>query len=337
MTSHWLEADQRYIPAHQQPALLIDIAKSRGIALDRLLSHTGIFYDDVLCGALDISPEQYLRLIQNAEKLLKSDDLSFLFGHRFFPGNYGPLTEAMIQSENLLQALELICQYNTHALPLMNIQMHLDDNYCHLNFFDCTRAGNQGRFLIETTAAAISQMSRWLSGKHLPWQFYFSYSKPVYQEQYLVHVSGEHIFDSHSDAMVLPKEHLLAPFNRGNITACAVARRQCETHFGDSALPFLSSVYRYLYQEARRSPSLIRTAEHFGMSPATFKRKLKKHRCSFQVIQDCVRKQVAVYLFTHCGYTNELVAHHLNFADVNNFRRSFKRWTGLNPSLFKQS
>ncbi len=337
MSLHWLETDHRFIAAHQQPGLLIDIAQSRGIDLNRLFAHTGIFYEDVLRGDLNISTDQFLRLIRNSQKLLKGDDISFLFGHRLFPGNYGPVTEAILQSENLLKALEVICNYKQVASPMLNLQMHLDEDHCHLNLFDCSGAGPQMIFLLEATAAAISQMGRWLTGQNLPWRFCFSHPEPKYIEQYEVHLAGEYTFSSQVDSLMLPKEYLLQPLSRGSSTGYAVSLQQCESLYSATPEPFLTCIYEYLYAEVKSSPSLIRTADYFGMSPATFKRKLKKHRVNFQEIQDCVRKQVAVYLFTYCNYTNEQVAAYLNFADVNNFRRSFKRWTGLTPSLFKQS
>ncbi|MGO0307381.1 hypothetical protein ACTL6P_12370 [Endozoicomonas acroporae] len=77
----WLENDSRFIKAHQQPAVLIDLASSRGIEKHRLLRHTGLFYEDIITGNVIISPEQFLQLISNTRKLLKGDDVSFLFGH----------------------------------------------------------------------------------------------------------------------------------------------------------------------------------------------------------------------------------------------------------------
>jgi AraC-like DNA-binding protein len=38
----------------------------------------------------------------------------------------------------------------------------------------------------------------------------------------------------------------------------------------------------------------------------------------------------------HRGCDNETVARHLGFHDANNFRRSFKRWTGMTPMLLRQ-
>ncbi|MOA47520.1 HTH-type transcriptional regulator GadX [compost metagenome] len=72
------------------------------------------------------------------------------------------------------------------------------------------------------------------------------------------------------------------------------------------------------------------------MSPATLKRKLHKHGTHYQEQRDLVRKHVALYLYRIKGYSNEEVAAYLHFHDATNFRRSFKRWTGLSPSALRQ-
>ena len=47
----------------------------------------------------------------------------------------------------------------------------------------------------------------------------------------------------------------------------------------------------------------------------------------------CIRDR---YLYRVKGYSNEEVAAYLQFNDSTNFRRSFKRWTGLSPSALRQ-
>jgi len=89
------ECDTRFIPAHHQPALLIDLALSRGIDSHRLLRGTGLFYADIAEGRAKLSPEQFVTLIGNAQRLLDADDSSFLFGQRLLPGHYGEASHTL--------------------------------------------------------------------------------------------------------------------------------------------------------------------------------------------------------------------------------------------------
>jgi AraC-like DNA-binding protein len=61
------------------------------------------------------------------------------------------------------------------------------------------------------------------------------------------------------------------------------------------------------------------------------KRKLKKHHTTFQQQIDMARKNTAIYLFQVKHFNNQQIAEYLRFNDMNNYRRAFKRWTGLSP------
>jgi AraC-like DNA-binding protein len=95
-------------------------------------------------------------------------------------------------------------------------------------------------------------------------------------------------------------------------------------------------VYDYLSDHIRCSPTLEQTAAAFAVSPATLKRHLARHGSHFQAELDQVRSHASLRLM-HRGYDNDAVAHYLGFHDASNFRRSFKRWTGLTPMLLRQA
>ncbi|MBC7993255.1 MAG: helix-turn-helix transcriptional regulator, partial [Rhizobacter sp.] len=99
----------------------------------------------------------------------------------------------------------------------------------------------------------------------------------------------------------------------------------------------LGALYRYLLEHVRLAPGLEQTAQHFGISPATLKRRLLAHGTHFQAELDQVRTHVALQLYQCRGFDNEQVARYLGFNDAANFRRSFKRWTGLTPSSLRDS
>lgn len=97
----------------------------------------------------------------------------------------------------------------------------------------------------------------------------------------------------------------------------------------------LGAVYAHLRGGLLRdgmAPSLDDTAQHLGLSPATLKRRLAAEGTHFQAELDALRSHLAMLLFRFGGLDNDAVARRLGFHDVPNFRRSFKRWTGLTPS-----
>jgi len=332
------ECDTRFIAAHHQPAVLIDLALSRGIGSHQLLRGTGLFYEDITSGRARISPAQLLTLISNAQRLLDADDSSFLLGQRLLPGHYGETSHALNHACTLLQALEHLQQFRALLSPLLTPRLLLDDKQAHLYWVESWGTEEQQRFLVEASLTAVVAMIRRLSGERLPWRFYFSYSQPRHIEQYWVHLSENLTFDSQWTMMSLPRKYLHTPWPNASTTAGQVAQQASHAQLASLGwqCSFIDQLYDYLLANIRAPLNLERVAQAFEMSPASLKRKLQKQGTHFQEQLDLVRKHVALYLYQMKGYSNEEVASYLCFNDTTNFRRSFKRWTGLVPSSLSQ-
>lgn len=334
----WYENDSRFIPGHWQPAVLIDLALSRGIDSHRLLRGTGLFHEDLLGGQALLSPQQFLQLLDNGERLLAADDTRFLFGQRLLPGHYGAASHALQHAANLGQALEILGRQRALLSPLLSPRLLLDEHNLHLYWLESCGAGNQQRFLVESAMTALLAMSRWLAGAPLPWQVSLARPRPRQVEQYWVHLGEQVRFDAPMDLLSLPRQYLHKPWPSAVHTAGLVASQQGEQQL--QALGFhcslLDHLYRHLLANLRQPPQLESVAQALGMSPSTLKRKLHKHGTHFQEQLDLARKHMALYLYQIKGHSNDEVAAYLQFHDATNFRRSFKRWTGLPPSAMRQ-
>ncbi|MEK1906450.1 MAG: AraC family transcriptional regulator ligand-binding domain-containing protein [Pseudomonas sp.] len=334
----WYENDSRFIPGHWQPAVLLDLALSRGLDSHRLLRGSGLFHEDILAGQAKLSPQQFRCLIDNSQRLLAADDSSFLFGQRLLPGHYGAASHALQQAGNLQQALDILRQQRALLSPLLSPRVLLDEQQVHIYWLDSCGAGEQQRFLLEAGMTALVGMSRWLSGERLPWRCSFSHAQPRYVEQYWVHLGENVQFGAPLDVISLPREYLHKPWPGASLTAGKVAQQHSRAQLDELGFDasLLDRLYSHLLGNIRQAPQLDSVAAAFGMSASTLKRKLQKHGTHFQEQLDLARKHVAIYLYQVQGYSNDEVAAYLQFHDATNFRRSFKRWTGLAPSALRR-
>ncbi len=334
---NYYERDLRFIPAQHQPACLLDLALSRELDSHRLLRGTGLFQEDIIAGQRLISAEQYLRLVDNCRQGSGGEELGFLFGQRLLPGHQGAASGALMHAANLQEALDLLIRHRARFSPLLAPRLLVEERFACLYWVDACGVGGARRILVESGMTAVTALCRWLSDERLPWKYLFAHSRPDYIEQYQAHLGLNLQFDCHVDAMLIPRDYLVKPWPRASLTAGQAAQRdalreQEQLGLGEGVL---EHVYRLLQREARDPLSLDRLAERMGISPATCKRKLQKHQTHFQAVHDEVRKHVALYLYWSRGYSNEEVAEYLRFTDTTNFRRSFKRWTGLVPSAVR--
>lgn len=332
-----LECDRAFMPAHYQPACMLDLALNRGFDSHRLLRGTGLFHEDILGGNRLISPQQCFQLTDNLRQIMPADDVSFLLGQQWLPGHFGPASHAIRHADTLHTALQRLETLSPFLSPLQRPRLRVDEHYAYLYWLDSYGSGKNHVFLLEAAFAAVTGMCRWLSGQRLPWQFQLRHSEPRYIEQYWVHLGEDLRFGCPLDQMRLPREYLTTAWAGASVTAGQVAHQESLELMKSlpAQLSFLDQLYDYLGANLRQPLGLERVAEAFSVSPATFKRKLSKHGTHFQYQLDQARICVAVDLYLSKGYSNEEVAEYLNFNDSTNFRRSFKRWTGLLPSELK--
>jgi len=337
-TSAWLDSDTRFIAARGQPACLIDLALSRGIDSHRLLKGTGLFYEDLLEHDPLINARQFHRLIDNARQLLAADDSAFLFGQQVLPGHYGATSNVLLQADSVLQALQHLQRFKALLSPLCMPVIWLDEQSLYLYWLESFDSGKNARFVADFSMTAVTALCRQVSGHALPWQYHLAHAEPVYVEQYWVHL-GEHLrFDSPISFMRLPREYLINRAGQASAVLGGIAEQQSLQQL--QALPAPESLtdglFGYLCERISRLPGLERVAADFGMSVATFKRRLQREGTHFQAQLDRARTLIAMDLYLRRGFSNEAVAGYLRFNDRTNFRRFLKRLTGRSPKDLRQ-
>ncbi|MEC5161235.1 MULTISPECIES: AraC family transcriptional regulator [unclassified Janthinobacterium] len=330
------QAGDACIAAQHQPALVLDYARSRDAEDAVVLRGTGLDAGALPAAASLVSPDQYVRLLANVARALGSADTSFMLGQQMLPGHYGAVSHALLQAQNLRQALDILVACQTRLCPLLRPRWRDEGGQATLYWVDSFGAPSLLPLLVEMHMAAVAALCRWLGGERLPWRFCFNRGAPRHSEQHEAHLGPSLSFNCHLDAMLIDSHWLARPWPRGNAMAAAVALRALEL---EAAAPpsLLDALYDYLLEHIRCAPTLERSAAAFGVSPATLKRHLARHGSHFQAELDQVRTHAAIYLFHTRRYDNDAVARHLGFHDATNFRRSFKRWTGMTPSLLRDA
>ena len=321
------ELDTAFIPAQGWPKTLIDLALARGLPEHKLLRNTGIFYADVVHKKLLLTALQLFRLIENLLKYPQAYELAFLTGSHFFTSRYpASIDIALNNAENAQCFLDVCIAYSDYLSPLLGMHLHFESDRLVIYWHDNFGAANVMPFLLAMTHSAVRHFTRRRSGNLLQWSYYFNHGKPAQIEQYQVHLGERTCFNSHTAALAIPRAELHIPWPKPQpFTA------DYNNSIAISPRGFLHEVYFYLQSNLQYQPNLQLCAGAFGMSPASLKRKLHKHRSSFQQQLDLVRKHRVFHLLSDAGITQEKIAQQLHFYDAANLRRAFKRWTGQLP------
>jgi AraC-like DNA-binding protein len=326
--NHFLCLQDKQIAAHQFATCLVDLAVSRGVNKDKLLRGTGIFVDDLQYNK-KLSASQLLQLVTNAQAFTPGYDCAFQLGRRLFSGNDSVLSNTILHSRNLAQALKLMMLLGSQICPFFDCTSYQAADRQYLIINQAIGCHEQSQFLIEAYCSALISAVKLLCGQRIPMYFSFPFSRPKYIQEYEENLGFRVNFSQSLFTISFEKKLLSMACLQRSDSLKWYTLKQAKT----SSMPkrgFLAEVRHIINQND--SPSLQCVATHFAMSPSTFKRKLKLHNASFQQLQDLLGKQQAIYLLQIKQLTNEQSAQLLQFNDIPNFRRSVKRWTGLTPN-----
>jgi len=79
-----------------------------------------------------------------------------------------------------------------------------------------------------------------------------------------------------------------------------------------------------------------KAARHLGFSVRTLTRRLQDEGVSFRELLEDAREQLALAWMTDPGAEIHEVAYLLGYSDPSTFHRSFRRWTGMTPTVWRR-
>lgn len=338
----YFEHSDKAINAQLLVILLVELAKQRGVQADKLLKGTKLFQQDLAKPQLRIAHQQFVKLISNSLKYLPQADVPFLLGSRLFPMYLGAIGQALKHTRNIESMIRLVTCKQLAIFPFMFMRSAATKQHKYLLFNQAisNESLEYQRFMTEMLVSVLVSIAK---QKNIPVsriECKFPYEKPNHIEQYQAYLPIAYRF---SNAAEPPFSSLQVKFDLGLVkTELADSNPVLTAHYlkqitrERQSVGFLQFMMQRLYEQLanRGDISLEWLAEQLGYSAATLKRKLASHGTSYQQLIDSMRQQTAVFLLTEQGFNNEKIAHELKFSDITNFRRSFKRWTGMTPSHF---
>lgn len=320
--------DYPFIPAHHQLSLLIDFAEQYGVDHHILLSGSGIFLQDILQGKKLISYHQFQYILNRANHLFKGEDLRFLFGERCLTTSFNDAFQSIRYAKTLDDVFARYIEF--HALVCPWLIPKIIYNQEEIIIYWLNSQAPEKLHLIEMTMSAVKAMCQTAYQKKLDWIFEFNSQEPEYIEQYWTHLGSNLKFNQPIHCMRLSRSYLadVLPQHALTISSVSYLKAQQYLHEQQLNLSFLEHIDQYIMQNIQYAVTLEQVATYFNMSPATLKRRLKKHNTHFQAQLDQSRLHTAIILNRVHGFKAEQIAQHLAISDLTNFKRALKRWCG---------
>lgn len=287
--------------------------------------------------ALRVSYRQARSFVQRALQALNAPDAGLRIGSLGSIGGFGLLGLAMMTSATLGEAMLAGITYHKICGCLLELNFEaINEQEVALVAQPCFADAELLPFFCEELFASCLMVARELVGPTLlPARVEFAYPRPAHAEAYVALFGPEVRFDASQCRLVIATEWLARPLPGYNpLTAkqaLALCAQQMTPAGGEPHQEIVAAVERLLREQMDQQPKLNDVARTLNLSERSLRRKLAESGRIFREIHDRVRAERALQLLQAGQLSVADVGHAVGYSDPREFRRAFKRWTGMPP------
>ena len=317
--------------------VLNNLVQKYGISTQQLLEGTGIS-PSLLHGTLPLPEQQFTRVCERALRLTADPALGLRFGQAMNISTHGVLGYALMSSAKVADVLQLLLQYHRMLMPSLRLSLIEEQQFVALECSGQHVSESLERFWVESFYAAVVVSGRFLVGDGaIDVSLHLDYSEPDYGDVYAEVFGFPVFFNAAARRLMFPKPSLDLPLATANPAVRAIFREQCNSLLPAQGgqTPVAGRVQQILLLRSGDFPAAAQVAKQLFMSERTLRRRLSEEGKSFQQLLDQVRLRLACEYLRNTGLPVTEVARLVGFNDVTNFRRAFKRWSGLLPSVLR--
>lgn len=318
-------------------AYLLKRMEARGVRSRALLAGSGLEVGDLKNPACRPSITQY-RVVLRRIVELSPPGIGIAIGLETTISDEGVLGYAALASATLRDVNALIKTY----LPVVDeLTVYSDDvvkGEWHIEFDTTHPMGDVLPLLIEELFARSKSEFKAYTGVDIPFKrLELAYPEPPHGQMYRDVFRCPIRFGRARNRLVVDAKYLDLPIVFSNPEVCRLLEQQCAVLLGEinHSASLGATVRRTLVLNPGKYPSLGEMCATLGHSPTSLKRKLREEGETYQQILDGIRKDLAIRYLSETRLSPKEIGYRLGFANVHNFRRAFKAWTGVNPSHYQ--
>lgn len=319
---------------------LVDYAQVRGVAPEAWFAGTGLSVALVQQPETLVSYRQAATLIRRALRALSADAVGLQLGSREGLVSFGMLGFAMLSSRTFLEAAETGMQHHQASGSLMDVTMEFSSTTATLQAYERFPDAELLPFLCEELFSSSVAMARAMLGHDVfPLRVDLSYPPPTYAAAYRRLFNCPVHFNCDANRMVLDAVLLNKPLPMHSPVSFSAALEVCRKRIEPTALlqDVIASVEGLLRENFRQRLSMAQIANRLNVTERTLRRHLLDAGQNFSAIRDRVLEQQARSLLNESLLPIATIAAELGFSDLRDFRRAFRRWTGMAPMSVRRS
>jgi AraC-like DNA-binding protein len=342
ISSLWVFAndDARYTAAEfpsNKLLYLMQLADAHGVDSTPWFAGLALDREQIADPALRVSYRQASTFIRRALEALDVPDAGLRIGREGTIGGFGLLGLAMMTSRTFGESMQSGIRYHKICGCLLDLSFEAVGEQA-VALVATPQFGDLELlpFFCEELFASSTMIARELVGPELrPLRVEFSYPQPAYVADYVDLFQCELVFNAEHNRMILDARwlgHALPGYNPLTAKqALALCAQQRTPDGGEPHQEVVAAVERLLRSQLREPPRLTDVARALNLSERSLRRKLAESGRIFREIHDRVRAERALQLLQAGTLSVAEIGGEVGFEDPREFRRAFKRWTGIAP------
>ncbi|MDM0011728.1 AraC family transcriptional regulator [Variovorax sp. J22P168] len=328
-------------PIHSMLGLgvLVDTLAGFGVSPAVLFEGTGIAPAALSDPEARISHRQKIALFANVHRLSPEPAIGLIAGRRQRISDFGVFGYAVLSSATLGDAVSFGMQHLRLAGPVLEKSFRIEGE----------QAVFEGHDVIDLGPLLPLATEFWFSSIHALMShalerpdneggvLLLPYPAPAHAARYeeLLHCRVQ--FDAGVLQWRFDAALLDLPLPNANpITAEASASfcaRMLERIDGEPQL--VKTIKEACLNSLAQLPRAEQMAEQLHLSTRTLHRRLVDAGTSYQQIIDGLRERLAIEFLERTDLSVQEIAERSGYSDVSNFRKAFRKWTGLTPAHFR--
>ncbi|OUS26993.1 hypothetical protein A9Q99_17450 [Gammaproteobacteria bacterium 45_16_T64] len=310
---------------------------------DSVLLLAGISNADVIGVDAKITGLQFEKVLQiSAERYQYDYPLSLFIGKRFNIAIHGILGLAILASASIGEAIVLGKQYIHLVMPAVVIDTHLEKNQMTINLKPNVALRWGENVLIEVSMCVLKSFLEQCQTAIPIEEVSFSHQCSSKLEDYQTHFSCPVVFGNDKNQMTVKfnEADYQRPMKQSDVHTANLLIEQLKLQDQSQlkSKPWLAKTEAYCQKNIFRIAAVSKqeVADDLHITTRTLTRKLLKEGCSFQSIVDALIQQSASHFLINTDLGTQQIADRLGFSSQKVFSRTFKRVSGLSPTVYRR-
>ena len=317
---------------------LADLVTAAGIAQDELFGPLGLDRAALGVPGTQLAVAVVVQLFERARALTRNPGIGIQLGLQMRASAHGYLGFAAMTASTLREALETATRFVPTRTNALSLSLHVSGPTASLVIEERADFGPARDAILFALAVGIWQIGDALTGRELTGAADFAFPRPAYVEQ-VTGLRQSLRFAQPVTQLIFDASALSLPLTMSDPVSRQLAYSELERSLEELGADqeILGRVRGAVERATGGFRSLEEVASGLHVSTRTLKRRLAAQGVTYSDVLEEQRREKALLLLRSPSLSLDEIAEQLGYSDTSNFRRAFRRWTGVSPAAYRKT